>query len=130
MSIIQYNLQKNGSFWRVTTENGRQIANRVRLASSFWARLRGLIGVRHLPEGEGLLILPCNSIHMFLMWIPLDIIFLDENGEVVALLHNLKPWRISGLYPQAQSVLELPAGTCARIGLCKHEKLVFSQVDP
>lgn len=126
MSIIPYGSQKNGSIWIASTENGRIIADRVRLASAFGSRLRGLLGVRHLPEGEGLLLSPCNSVHMFFMSIPLDVVFLDETGEVVGLICNLRPWRISGLYPRASAVLELPAGTCERAGLRRSDRLVFS----
>ncbi len=129
MSIIPHGSQKNGTFWRVRTPDGREAGTRVRLASSFLARLRGLLGVGQLAQGEGLLIVPCNSVHMFFMSIALDIVFLDDNGEVVALLPNLRPWRISGLYPQATAVLELPAGTCARIGLARGDRLLFSPAE-
>ncbi|RMH38557.1 MAG: DUF192 domain-containing protein, partial [Gammaproteobacteria bacterium] len=38
-----------------------------RVADSFWSRTKGLIGVKRLDAGDGLLIEPCNSVHCFFM---------------------------------------------------------------
>ena len=40
----------------VNLDNGQEIAARAGLATSLWARSRGLLGRRALPEGEGLVI--------------------------------------------------------------------------
>ena len=63
------------------------LAERLAVADTFWKRLRGLLGTREWPEGNALLISPCNSVHMFGMKYCLDVLFVDQQ--------NLcwKPWR-------------------------------------
>jgi protein-S-isoprenylcysteine O-methyltransferase Ste14 len=41
---------------------------------------------------------------------PLDVVFLNADGETVRLTRNLRPNRITGFVPGAASVLEFPAG--------------------
>ncbi len=53
------------------------MAGRVRLATSFWARFRGLMGSAPLDADEGLY-LPVNSIHMLFMRFPIDAVFVDS----------------------------------------------------
>jgi len=62
------------------------------------------------PGGEGLLIQPCTSIHMFFMKFSLDIVFLDKNFHVVRLIRNLAPNKVIGTVPGAWQVLEVEAG--------------------
>ena len=66
---------------------------RIRTAKSFWARARGLIGVKSLAPDEGLLIERCNCIHTFFMRFPIDATFLDGAGNPVKTVRNIKPWR-------------------------------------
>jgi uncharacterized membrane protein (UPF0127 family) len=102
---------------RVTNPTrGTTLADRAREATGFWDRLKGLMGQQRLDPGDGLLITPCNSIHTFFMRIPIDAVFLDPAGVVVKILPAMVPWRVSGIYAGARSVLELPAGTAASCG--------------
>lgn len=64
-----------------------------------------------LPEGGGLVIEPCNSIHMFFMRYPLDVLFLDKDGAVVFMYAGIKPWRVGRIVRGAKLAVELPAGT-------------------
>ena len=66
---------------------------RAKIARTFFERAKGLIGVKSLPPGEGLLILRCNSIHTFFMSFPIDATFLDRNDAVVKVVRNIRPWR-------------------------------------
>ena len=45
------------------------------VADSYWRRLRGLIGSKPLEPGEGLLIVPCNSVHSHFMGFPIDVLY-------------------------------------------------------
>lgn len=62
------------------------------------------------PSGEGLLIRPCNSIHMFFMRFPIDAIFLDDDFRIIKLVKGLAPGRIVGTVPKANQVIEVQAG--------------------
>lgn len=102
---------------RVETEEGREVAARVEVAGSFLRRGLGLMLRGELPPGHGLMITPCNSIHMFFMRFPLDVAFLDRDGRVLRVLHGIRPWRVSSIVRGARSVLELPAGTLSAAGV-------------
>ena len=69
-----------------------------------------------LPAGGGLVIEPCNSIHMFFMRYPLDIIFLDKEGKVVFMYRAIKPWRVGRIVKGAKLAIELPVGAISASG--------------
>lgn len=89
------------------------LARRCEVARTFLSRGRGLLGRSSLPEGSGLLIEPCSSIHMLFMRFPIDAIFVDRQGQVVALYPSLPPWQLYAGHRRARYVLELPAGVIA-----------------
>ena len=90
--------------------NGKELSNDVTLADTLLKRMKGLLGKTEMLAGEALWIRPCISIHTFLMRFPIDVIFLNKSNQVIAAIKNLKPNRLTRLYPKAVSVLELPAG--------------------
>lgn len=92
------------------------LADQCSMADRFFTRFKGLMGVSHFPDGHGLLIKPCNSIHMFFMKIPLDIVFINKELQVVHTIDSLLPWRMSPFVPGAFCVIELPAGTILKSG--------------
>lgn len=102
------------------------LAENCNIANNFLSRFRGLMGVRMLPAGSGLHIVPCNSIHMFFMKIPLDIVFMDGNNVVVYMVEDIKPWKVSKIVNKAHSVLELPHGTINASGTCVGDKIEFN----
>src|SRR5207253_3247942 len=101
------------------------LAERLHLAHTHWTRLRGLLGTRRLDPGDGLWLRPCRQIHMFGMRYAVDAVFLDQRQRVVRALPRLAPGRISPRVPDAESVLELPAGTVERAGLAEGAQVVI-----
>ncbi|MDD2580839.1 MAG: DUF192 domain-containing protein [Desulfuromonadaceae bacterium] len=91
--------------------SGKELAPNLAVADTFFSRLKGLLGKKELPHGEGLWIKHCKSIHTFGMRFPIDVVFLDKENKVVGLAKTLGPNRIPHLYSSASSVIELPAGT-------------------
>ena len=104
------------------------LADKAGKADSFVKRFKGLMGVTELPVGDGLHIAPCNSIHTFFMKIPIDVLFLDASQQVVDICHAIAPWRVSRVYFEAKSVLELPAGTAAASKTEAGDRLEFAPV--
>lgn len=92
------------------------IAEQAELATSWWARLRGLIGRKALPAGHGLIIRPCSSIHTFFMSFPIDVIFADAQDRVLSVTPAVGVGRIGPLAPGAKYVIELPVGAIAASG--------------
>jgi uncharacterized protein len=86
------------------------------LADRPLARMRGLIGRRGLPAGEGLLLRPAPAIHTAFMGFPIDAVFLDRDLRVVRIVESLGPWRAAS-QRNARAVLELAAGESARRGV-------------
>ena len=106
-----------GEFVLLRIENPARattLIDRGRIADNAWRRLRGLIGVRELTDGDGLLIEPCKGVHCMFMSIPIDVVYVSKENEVVAVDEAMKPWRIGRLYRRSHRVLELPAGTVAQ----------------
>ena len=93
---------------------GTTLVDAGQVADSFWKRFRGLIGVKDLPRGNGLLIEPCNSVHCLFMSIPIDVIYVDKQNQVVALNPEMKPWRFGKIHRNSRYVIEVPAGVIAR----------------
>lgn len=96
--------------------DGSEVAQ-VKLALSFFSRFMGLMGKQGLPLGQGMLFPKCNSIHTFFMRFPIDVIFADKKGNVVAIHPALKPWRMTWPKRQAFAAIELKADACQELGI-------------
>lgn len=88
----------------------RTLGARILPADSFLRRLRGLIARPRLQSGEGLLLSPCQGVHMRFMSQPLDVAVLDAEGRVLALYPGMMPGEKTRWYARARYVLELPPG--------------------
>ena len=87
-----------------------------RVADNSWTRLRGLIGSKPLQSGEGLLIVPCKSIHTHFMSFAIDALFVDRDLQIVAISEDMAPWRFGRVHRRAHFVIEVAAGTAAATG--------------
>ena len=94
-------------------------------AKSVQERTRGLLDWESIEEGQALVIAPCNSVHMFGMAFPIDVLFLDKDHVVVRAIECLKPWRLTRIYFSARYTVELPVGTIARSGTRKGDRLAL-----
>jgi uncharacterized membrane protein (UPF0127 family) len=100
----------------LASDDGTVVCERCLLAETPFARLRGLLGRRGLPVGEGLLLRPAASIHTWFMSFAIDAVFLDRSDRVLKVSSMLEPWRMSSCR-KARAVLELPAGEASRRGI-------------
>lgn len=113
----------------IDATRGVVLAERVRVATSFAARFLGLMGRGTLAPGEGLLIDPCSSIHTFFMRFPIDVLYVGSDHVVRRIDHAMRPWRFGPLNTGAQYVIELPAGTVARVGVAPGDRLTWCPSD-
>jgi uncharacterized membrane protein (UPF0127 family) len=88
-------------------------------------RRKGLLGRQTLAAGEGLWIVPCESVHTCGMKFPIDLIYLDRRQRVRKIRTSVVPWRLS-MCLLAHSVLELPAGTIDRTDTRPGDQLELS----
>lgn len=98
-----------------------------RMADNPWTRLRGLIGVRELADGDGLVIKPCHGVHCMFMSIPIDVVYVDRSDRVVAVDRAMKPWAVGKIYGQSAYVVELPAGSVDASGTQPGDQLVIQK---
>ncbi len=119
----------------VHVKNSQVLADKCVVAESFFNRLKGLLGTTSLKSGEGLLLRPCNDIHMWFMSIPIDVIFIRREStfdgcsfyRVTSCNKNLQPWRMMPLRDGfASETLELPVGTIDRCHVYEGDVLCIS----
>jgi len=112
----------------VVSEQGAVVCERCVVADRPLARLRGLLGRRELPAGEGLLLRPTGAVHTSFMRFPIDVVFLDRELTVVDVVDGLAPWRAAGRRG-AHAVLELAAGERARRAIAPRDRLALVPTD-
>lgn len=104
------------------------LATSIEVADRGATRRKGLLGRNSLPAGEGLWIIPCESVHTFGMRFPIDLVYLDRNKRVKKIRSAVPPWRLSACL-SAHSVIELTEGTIRSTQTRPGDKLEFSSVD-
>lgn len=98
----------------------------VMVADSFFARLAGLMFRQKLPSATGLLLVPCNSVHMCFMRFTIDVVYIDKEYSIIKVVKNLKPWLGLSMCRQAWAALELNAGEAERCGCEVGRKLILT----
>ena len=104
------------------------LAEAADLANTSATRRTGLLKHERLEPGDGLWIVPCESVHTFFMKFPIDLVYLDKKKKVRKVRHAVPAWRLSACLT-AHSVLELPAGTVERTGTVVGDELAVEKLD-
>lgn len=94
----------------------------MRRADGFFSRLAGLLALPRLQPGQGLLLVPCASVHTAFMRYAIDVVFMDRAGVVQKIVPNLQPWRMAAC-AGAHQTLELSAGQAAALALVTGQPL-------
>ena len=102
------------------------IASRVRIAASPLARMRGLAMKPGMAANEGLILEPASQIHTFGMRFSIDVIFCDRDWNIVHVVRNVKPNRMTRWVRGARRVIELSAGSLPQ-GLAVGDRLELDQ---
>src|SRR5947207_9609066 len=97
------------------------------MADTSAKRRTGLLKHERLSPGEGLWIVPCESVHTFFMKFPIDLIYLDKKRKVRKVRNAVPAWRLSACL-SAHSVLELRAGTAEETGTCAGDVLEIEKL--
>ena len=101
----------------IELQSGVALVSNARIASGWFDRLRGLLGVRSMAHPDGLLITHCSSVHSFWMRMTIDVVYLNNDFEVTKAVSRLRPWRVSFGGRRTSQTLELPAGTVESLGI-------------
>ncbi len=105
------------------------LAQQCIVANGFWLRLRGLMFRRAFGPFDGLWLTRTNAIHMFWVWFPIDLVWLDRDQTVVKVTRSLGPWRLDAARG-AVAVIELPVGTIDRTATAPGDRLATDQPTP
>ena len=108
---------------------GTSIGDAIACAETSAERRTGLLKHTNLDEGQGLWIVPSESVHTFFMKFALDLIYLDRKKRVRGVRKAVVPWRMSMCFA-AHSVIELPVGTVERTGTQKGDELEIAPLTP
>jgi len=104
------------------------LADAAQVADTSAMRRTGLLKHTSLAPGDGLWIVPCESVHSFFMKFTIDVLYLDKEYKVKKVRPEMAPWRVSACLT-AHSVLELPAGTITRTGTKPGDQLEILKLD-
>ncbi|SET59653.1 hypothetical protein SAMN05660297_02879 [Natronincola peptidivorans] len=114
---------KSYTIYRI--EKKEILLEKAALADSFFIRLKGLLGKKHIEEEEGMIFYPCRSIHCYGMQFPIDIVFLDDNKKILSIRENIKPGSRAH-DKNACYTIEMKAGVAAKKQLEAGETLEIS----
>lgn len=104
--------------------NGTLHWQHIRVASTFFQRLVGLLNTPVLTSDGGLLLTGCNNVHTIGMRYPIDLVFLDQHQRVTSVAHTLAPCRFC-VDKSAAMVLELCSGQVAQSDMTVGDTLHF-----
>ena len=103
------------------------LADAAELADTSAKRRAGLLKHERLEPGEGLWIVPCESVHTFFMKFPIDLVYLDKKRRVKKVRHAVPAWRLSACL-FAHSVIELRAGSARESGTVAGDELEIEKL--
>ena len=103
------------------------LGDAIELADTSGKRRVGLLRHERLEPGEGLWIMPCESVHTFFMKFAIDLVYVDRKHKVRKVCHAVAPWRLSACLT-AHSILELPAGTIERTQTQAGDELLIEKL--
>ncbi len=124
-SVVQF---MNGNL-QITSFN-------VEIARTDEERARGLMFRKSLPEDRGMLFIFENERdHHFWMkntYIPLDMIFINSNLEVVGIFENATPMSLDSISigKSSRYVLEINGGLSGKFGINTSTRAVFINIFP
>ncbi len=116
---------------KILTSKGKALVFRVELARTDDQRRMGLMFRSVVAPGTGMLFLFNNvqerTFWMKNTWIPLDIIFIREDGVIHNIHHSAQPNSLEHISSDGdvQHVLEIGGGEAKRLGIFVGDKVLF-----
>ena len=92
---------------------------RVKMANTFFRRLKGLMFQSVILPDQGIVLSPCFAVHTCFMRFPIDVVYLDEDFTVLE-KETIPPWRMGKRIKGTKMVLETAAGAAEQLemGMC------------
>lgn len=92
------------------------LVKRFKFCKSEFSKIMGLMFTRRMKQALVFVFKKesIQHIHMFFVWYPIDVLWLDKNKKVVQLKENLQPFRIILAKKPAKYIIELEYGKIKR----------------
>lgn len=87
------------------------------LANTATKRFLGLMGRKALAPNEALWLRPCSSIHTFWMRFAIDVIYVNRQLQIVKLIENVRPFRLTLPVKHTASVIEMSVNSISQHNL-------------
>jgi len=103
---------------------------RIIECKSFVSKAKGLMFSRRLKDSCLLFIFTKErkvALHMFFVFFPIDVLFLNEKKEIVDLKQNFRPFTVYTSKKPAKYILEMPLGSIKSLNK-KQKKGIFSKL--
>ena len=91
---------------------------------TFLQKLLGLIPYKTFDRHKLIFFRNCRAIHTFFMRFPIDVIFVDENNDIIKLTENLHPWKHSIAGRNTKNVYETSSGFIKKFNLNLGDNLI------
>lgn len=131
---VEIKFKHEGNLQFLDSLNSPKQEIQIEIADNDFERQTGLMYRKKMASNRGMLfIFDDNTIRSFYMkntYIPLDLVFIDQNNTIVSIAKNAKPLDESSVRSEgnAQYVLEINAGLSEQWKLKKGDKVNFSKL--
>ena len=129
--------QKEGTLRFVQAASGKDLVQiDIEIADDDLTRTQGLMWRRSMEENQGMLFIMGvpeeQSFWMRNTYIPLDIIYSNDQKEIVKIRANTKPQSLSPITSERPAiyVVEVNAGFCNRHGIKEGDQIQFERLMP
>ena len=110
----------------IDERTGQVVATHVRQAAGLWQSFKGLMLVKGLPDGHGLLFRPAQGIQTCFMRFPIDVVYFDKQDQVTKIRESMPPWRFDFTF--AAGCIELNPGHARAHDIQPGDHLRFEEV--
>ena len=111
-----------------SSKEGAILGEKIVVARSFIARLKGLLFVKNWEKLDGMWIEPCHGVHTIGMTLSIDVILVSESFRILS-IQTLRPNRIGKVDLDALAALELPAGTARNHAVEEGDLLAIEELE-
>ncbi|MBT3464804.1 DUF192 domain-containing protein [archaeon] len=95
----------------INKTNNKKIVSKIKFCKSILSKSKGLMFSKKILD-EGLVFIFKGNVkiglHMFFVFFPIDVLFLDKDKKVVEIKQNFNPWTTYHPKIKSKYIIELP----------------------
>ncbi|MBD3203090.1 DUF192 domain-containing protein [Candidatus Woesearchaeota archaeon] len=105
------------------------IADKIKICRSIFSKTLGLMFTKPIKDKCLIFVFEKKTkinLHMFFVFYPIDVVFLDKNKKVIEIKENFKPFRIYNSKKKANYVIELPCSSIRQKNIEINDLITFA----